>query len=317
MKIALLPVDSQYPNLALMKIARYHKQKGDEVTWYSPFDHHDLLYMAKVFSFTPDYFQCISNADRIERGGTGYDIAKILPVEIDRLQPDYTIYPGIDPHTAYGFLTRGCPNRCKWCIVPQKEGRIAPYMDVEEIAVDGRDNLVLMDNNILASDHGLAQIEKIVRLNEERRRMRHPLLKVDFNQGLDARLVTDEVASLLARLRWIKRIRFGCDTQAQIAECERATSLIDRYGYRGEYFFYCILLDDFNESFLRVNHWRGKGGRFLPHAQPYRDPHNPSQIIPMWQKDLAGWADKKWVFRTCEFKDFAPRKGFRCEQYFK
>ena len=180
-------------------------------------------------------------------------------------------------------------------------------MDVEEIAAGGRTDLILMDNNVLASGYGLRQIEKIVRMG----------YRVDFNQGLDARLVTDDIARLLARVRWIKRIRFGCDTPQQIAECERATSLIDRYGYRGEYFFYCILLDDFKESFSRVNHWRSKGGRFLPHAQPYRDVNNPHHIVPQWQKDLAGWADKKQVFRTCEFKDFEPRKGFRCRQYFE
>ena len=69
--------------------------------------------------------------------------------------------------------------------------------------------------------------------------------------------------------------------------------------------------------FSRVNHWRSRGGRFLPHAQPYRDVNNPHHIVPQWQKDLAGWADKKQVFRTCEFKDFEPRKGFRCRQYFE
>jgi hypothetical protein len=114
----------------------------------------------------------------------------------------------------------------------------------------------------------------------------------------------------------MKRIRFGCDTPGQIAECERATALIDKYGYKGEYFFYCILLSDFKESFERVNHWKNKGGRFLPHCQPYRDLNNPHQIIPQWQKDLAGWADKKWIFRSCEFKNFAPRKGFVCSEYF-
>ena len=163
-----------------------------------------------------------------------------------------------------------------------------------------------MDNNILASDYDLQQIEKIISMG----------VRVDFNQGLDARLVTDDIARLLARVKWIKRIRFGCDTPGQIAECERATALIDKYGYKGEYFFYCILLKDFKEAFERVNHWKKKGGRFLPHCQPYRDLNNPRQIIPQWQKDLAGWADKKWIFRSCEFKDFIPRKGFVCSEYF-
>lgn len=307
MNIGLLPVDSSYPNLALMKISAWHKQQGDCVEWYNPFNRYDKLYMAKVFSFTEDYLQYITNADIIEKGGTGYDIKKMLPSGIDRMQPDYSIYPSIDTKTAYGFLTRGCPNKCKWCCVPAKEGNIAPYMDIEEIAIDGRKNIILMDNNVLASDHGLEQIEKIIRLG----------LRVDFNQGLDARLVTDNIAKMLAKVKWVKRIRFGCDTPKQIEECERATSLIDKYGYKGEYFFYCILLDDFNESFVRVDHWRNKGGKFLVHCQPYRDLNNTHQVIPQWQKDLAGWADKKLIFRSCEFKDFEPRKGFRCKEYFK
>jgi hypothetical protein len=306
MNIGLLAVDSSYPNLALMKISSYHKANGDVVDWYNPFDHFDKIYMAKVFSFTEDYRQYIINADHIEKGGTGYDIKKILPQDIDQVQPDYSVYPTIDKKTAYGFLTRGCPNRCKWCVVPQKEGKLSPYMDVEEIAIDGRKNLILMDNNILASEYGLQQIEKIVRLG----------VRVDFNQGLDARLVTDDIARLLAKVKWMKRIRFGCDTPGQIAECERATALIDKYGYKGEYLFYCILLDDFKESFNRVNHWKKKGGRFLPHCQPYRNLDNPRQVIPQWQKDLAFWADKKWVFRSCEFKDFSPRKEFKCREYF-
>lgn len=304
MNIGLLAVDSSYPNLALMKIAAYHKEKGDFVEWYNPLCNYDKVYSAKVFSFTPDYGYYI-NADQIEKGGTGYDIKKVLLPEIDRVIPDYNLY-NIDRNLAYGFITRGCPNHCKWCVVPQKEGKVVPYMDIEEIAVNGRKNIILMDNNILASDYGLQQIEKIISMG----------LHVDFNQGLDARLVTDEIAKLLANVKWIRQIRFGCDTPGQISECERATALIDKYGYKGEYFFYCILLSDFKESFERVNHWRKKGRRFLPYCQPYRDLNNQHQIIPQWQKDLAGWVDKKWIFRSCEFKDFTPRKGFKCIEYF-
>lgn len=179
MNVALLAVDSNYPNLALMKISAYHKGQGDTVEWYNPFGTYDRLYMAKVFSFTPDYGYVIANVrGEIIRGGTGYDIHSSLPGKIDLIQPDYSLYPAIDSRTSYGFLTRGCPNRCRWCVVPKKEGNIRPYMDVDKIAVDGRTNLILMDNNILASDYGLCQIEKIIRRK----------YRVDFNQGLDARL---------------------------------------------------------------------------------------------------------------------------------
>ena len=306
MTVGLIAVDSQYPNLALMKISAWHKSVGDSVEWYNPLCYYDRVYMAKVFSYTEDYGYFVQ-ADEIIRGGTGYDIASKLPRKMEYITPDYSIYPEIDNKTAYGFLTRGCPNKCKWCIVPKKEGAIEPYMDIEQIATDGRTNIILMDNNILASDYCIEQLQKIAAMK----------LKVDFNQGLDARLVTDEIAKLLAQIKWINRIRFGCDTQKQIVDCERACSLIDKHGYKGEYFFYCILLDDFNESFSRVNHWKEKGGnRFYPYCQPYRDPNKRFQVIPQWQKDLAGWANKKWIFKTCDFKDFTPRKGFYCREYF-
>lgn len=93
---------------------------------------------------------------------------------------------------------------------------------------------------------------------------------VDFNQALDARLVTDEIAALLAKVHWIRYVRFGCDTTAQIAHVEKAASLMNKHGYKGEYFLYCILMD-FQESYSRVNHWRGEEyKRFKPYAQPYR-----------------------------------------------
>ena len=146
MRIGLLAVDSQYPNLALMKLSAYHKAEGDSVEWYNPIERYDRVYMAKVFTFTQDYGYYV-NADKVERGGTGYEIRKVLPPEIDRLQPDYSLYPRIDGKTAYGFLTRGCPNRCKWCVVPRKEGAITPYMDVEEVAIDTERRFGIMIND--------------------------------------------------------------------------------------------------------------------------------------------------------------------------
>lgn len=228
MNVAILAVDSKYPNLALMKISAYHKSVGDSVEWYNPFDRYDRLYMSKVFAFTPDYDYYITNVSgEVLRGGTGYDIHSMLPEEIDMLQPDYSIYPTIDSRTSYGFLTRGCPNRCRWCVVPQKEGNIRPYMDIDDITMNGiRSYVVLMDNNVLASSYGLSQIEKIV----------YRKYHVDFNQALDARLVSDDIARLLAKVKWIKRIRFGCDTAAQISYCVDAIERIRRYGYNGEFF---------------------------------------------------------------------------------
>lgn len=305
MRVGLIAVDSDHPNLALMKISGWHKSRGDEVEWFSPLFDYDVVYMSKIFSFKPDYPYPV-NCDDVRRGGTGYDVHKVLPDEIDRFKPDYSIYPQIPKDTAYGFLTRGCPNKCKWCVVPRKEGNIHPYMDVEEIAVDGRTKLILMDNNVLASDYGLSQIEKIVDKG----------YRVDFNQALDARLVTDDVARLLARVRWIYVIRFGCDTPAQVVHCERAMSLIDKYRKNpASYLLYTMIHGDIKENYDRLTHFRDfKRVRIV--AQPFRDLDNPNQIIPQWQKDMARWAMRRELYASTDFKDFRPRKGFVCSSYF-
>ena len=147
--IGLVDVDGgKFPNYALMKIARYYRELGEDVEWADAmFGNYDKVYMSKIFSFSKDNNE-VWNCE-IERGGTGYDIHKELPIEIEKLNPDYSIYPNLDKKIAYGFLTRGCPNKCAWCVVPRKEGAVRPYRDVEEIAIDGRTNLILMDNNIL------------------------------------------------------------------------------------------------------------------------------------------------------------------------
>ena len=325
MRIGIIDVDCHaekkkwsatvYPNLALCKIAAWHKAKGDSVEWATIFEHYDILYMSKIFNFTPDDLT-IYNADIVIKGGTGYDLASALPEEIDRTYPDYSLYSTIPDDVAYGFLTRGCPNKCKWCVVPKKEGTIRPYMDVDEIATETRRKLVLMDNNILAAgDYCTEQLTKIIDRG----------YYVDFNQALDARLVTDDYAKLLARVKWKEyRIRFGCDTMKQIEDCERAISLINGYGYKGEYFLYTMIQGDLQRDYERIHYWwqrlqdnrhHRKNGDVYAYAQPFRNPYKANNI-PQWQKDMAQWCNKRMIFCKCDFKDFEPRKGFKCSEYF-
>lgn len=310
MNIGLIDVDGHnFPNLALMKLSTYHKAMGDNVEWYDIFDDYDIVYLSKVFTHTTDYGQVISNARKIIKGGTGYDVTSRLPEGAEKVVPDYSLYPFVDNKTAYGFLTRGCIRKCPWCIVPKKEGYIQPYQDVEEIAVNGRTRLVLMDNNILAAgDYGLEQLRKIAKKG----------YRIDFNQAMDARLVTDEIAELLANIKWLNYIKFGCDTLHQIQDCEAAIKKIRSYGYNGDFFLFTILRGDIDECFHRVNHWKDPRfeGKVKPFAQPELDFTTTTQIIPQWQKDMAHWANKKTCYYGVDFKDFEPRKGFRCKRYF-
>lgn len=310
---------SIYPNLALCKIAAYHKKIGDKVEWYDPLLHEgkfDKVYMSKIFNYSADFMYNI-DAKEIIKGGTGYSIDSMLPRQIDDMQPDYSIYPSMPTDISYGFLTRGCPNKCKWCVVPKKEGDIHPYWDIERVA-NGNKKIILMDNNILAAgDYCMDQLQKIIDFG----------FSVDFNQALDARLVNSDNAKLLAKIRWLKRrIRFGCDTKQQIDECSKAMDLLKNYGFKGEFFLYTMLHGAFDECYSRINHWKyeltmyrethgREGYNVYSHAQPYRDPYNAKSLIPQWQKDLARWANKRQLFWSIDFEDYEPRKGFKCSYY--
>ena len=214
-RIGLIDVDGRnFPNLALMKISAHHKAQGDEVLWYDPMftGHCDKVYLSKVFSFTPD-FDFPIDADEVERGGSGYCISivngreifdksknKELPPEIEHIYPDYDLYPDLTKDTAYGFLTRGCPRGCDFCIVEKKEGRCSVKVaDLSEFW-KGQKNVVLCDPNILACKDWK---ELLLQLIDSR-------AEVDFNQGLDIRLMTEEKAQMIAQMR-IKEIHFAWD----------------------------------------------------------------------------------------------------------
>src|SRR5271157_1367090 len=211
MRIGLIRVDGQnFPNLALMKISAWHKRQGDKVEFANIFDRYDRIYKSKVFTYTPD--DCASYiTSEMVLGGSGYqDYAVCLDKAIEHILPDYSLF---NCEHSYGFLTRGCPNACHFCIVNRKEGDIKPHADIEEFLGDYK-TAILLDNNVLASDHGIRQIEKIIDLG----------IKVDFNQGLDARIIAKDkdVAKLLAKVKWLQPLRLACDTTGAIESVRKA-----------------------------------------------------------------------------------------------
>lgn len=287
MKIGLLDVDGHnFPNLALMKISAYHKSRGDKVESATMFEHYDILYKSKVFTFTPDNEYCY-RADKIVQGGTGYDITTKLPDEIDSTIPDYTLY---NCEHAYGFLTRGCPNKCSWCIVPKKEGNIKPYADIEDF-IGNFKSVVLMDNNVLSSEHGIKQIEKIIELK----------IKVDFNQGLDARLIDDSMSKLLSKVRWLKPLRMACDSAAMMPHIERATSSLRKHGCKPRNYFIYTLVKEIPDALERVMFL--KSLNLDPFCQPYRDfktNKEPDRIL----KQFSRWVNHKAIFKTISWEDY-------------
>ena len=288
MRIGLTDVDGHhFPNLALMKIAAYHKSIGDSVEWASPlFGHYDRVYKSKVFTFTPD--DDTPYACEVVKGGTGYGMYEDLPEEIDGICPDYSIYPQFT--AAYGFLTRGCPNRCPWCIVPKKEGSIRAYSDIEDWLC-GRKEAVIMDNNIIAHQHGLEQLEKIARMG----------IRVDINQGIEAGRITPEIACLLSRVKFSRYIRIACDTRAALPAVETAVERLKSAGIRPYRVFCYVLVRDVEDALYRIERLRALG--IQPFAQPFRDFENNVEPT-LEQKRLARWCNMKSIFKTVKWEDY-------------
>ena len=215
MKVGLIDVDGHnFPNLPLMKLSAWHKAQGDSVEWYQPLfsGHMDIVYMSKVFSFTPDY-EYFVDADKIFRGGSGYCIELVdgkevyhserdtpLPYEVEHIYPDYSLYPEKTKDTAYGFLTRGCPRGCGFCHVKAKEGlKSYKVADLKEFW-NGQKKIVLCDPNILACREHTDLLRQLI----------DSKAKVNFNQGLDIRLVNDRNMELLKQIR-LDCIHFAFD----------------------------------------------------------------------------------------------------------
>lgn len=155
--------------------------------------------------------------------------------------PDYSIYPECD--YAIGYITRGCPNKCRWCVVPDKEGGIKQYRTWQQLVRPDSRKLVLMDNNILACEYGIQQLESLIDSG----------YTIDLNQGMDARLVNVRIAKILSQLKWIRYIRFSCDTIAQIQAIENTANLLMEFGVKPYHMFvYLLVTKDIHNAAYRV-----------------------------------------------------------------
>ena len=280
-----------FPNLALMKLSAYHKAQGDTVEWWNPLLTYDRVYSSKVFTFTPE---CQYLPPDTIKGGTGYGIMDELSPEIDAMFPDYSLYPKCDH--AIGFLTRGCIRNCPWCIVPKKEGRIRPYMSWRDIKRPDSRDIVFMDNNVLACPWGLLEIED----------MGGKDVRVDFNQGLDARLITDDVAKLLSRLKWIRFIRMSADTDTMLDKVLTAIDRLGKYGVKPYRVFVYVLVQDIESAERRAVALRSVGAEVF--AQPYRDFMTNAEP-PKKQRDFARWVNHKAIFKTVKtFLEYGNRR---------
>ena len=315
MKIGLIDVDGHnYPNLPLMKISAWHKAKGDHVEWYEPMfsGHMDKVYMSKVFSFTPDYEYYV-DADEIIKGGTGYAISLVagvekfdktkdlnLPEEIEHIYPDYSIYPEMTKDRAYGFLTRGCPRGCDFCIVKNKEGMCSQKVaDLSEFW-NGQKYIELLDPNILACAEWESLLQQLI----------DSKARVNFSQGLDIRMMTDRKAEMLSKVK-VEKIHFAWDRyedkdmiQPKFLEFRRRSKI------RNKDLQVYVLCGDreqrvLDEDLERI-YWLRENG-YAPYVMIY----NKQGLYKGHElKALQKWVNNRVIFWTVPtFEEFMKRRG--------
>lgn len=299
MKIGLIDVDGhKYPNLALMKISAWHKAQGDTVEWWWGFGSYDRVYMSKVFDST--YSQDAEeplNARKIIKGGTGYGLDNRLPDEVENMYPDYSLYPALTKDTAYGFLTRGCPRGCHFCVVAEKEGRASRKVADLSEWWRGQKCIELLDPNLLACREHMELLWQLADSGAY----------VNFNQGLDCRLLTEENIAAIERVK-LKNIHFAWDYMQESDAVLRGLSLYAEKATRkpGGAFATVYTLVNYDttmeENLDRIYTLCGMG--FLPYVMIYDKPNAPREI-----RLLQRWCNNRWIFKSVpNFYDYDPKR---------
>lgn len=285
MNIGIVSVDSKMPNLALMKISAYHKNQGDTVEFYNPLfsKNIDLIYASKVFSNSPDYSYYPENIPII-KGGHGYN-NDVLPGGVENIYPDYSLYE-ID--YALGYTSRGCIRNCPFCIVPEKEGKLRSVNDIYNFW-NGQKEIVLLDNCLNGNNEHFKLICSQIKKEK---------IKVDFQQGLDLRILTEEQARILSGLKYKKQLRFAWDNIKDEKNIIFGLNLLYLEEFPMSQIMIYVLIG-FNssreEDLYRVELLKDIGVDVF--AMPYnkKDPY---------QKQFCEWVNRKAMFKSMPFMAF-------------
>lgn len=306
MKVLLVDVDGKIPNLALMKLSRYYKNKGASIDFkrfeFKAFPHtkrvlidahlYDVVRVSTIFTQNKNRVM-VRNCANVRFGGTGHSIMSTLSKQIDNLEEDYSLYPMND--TSYGFITRGCPKRCSFCFVPEKEGKLILYREPHRVIKHTK--VKFLDNNFLAYD----------RAKDILRRMNELKIRYQFNQGLDIQYVDDEVARLLGDARYLGNYIFAFDDIRYESMVTKRLKLLRRYIKRKWHITFFVLVgynSTIKEDLHRVAFCRRH------HVYPYIMRHKRcwESADEYFYTDIANYCNQPGVFKNMTFLQYLERK---------
>ena len=304
MRVLLVDADSKIPNLALMKLSTFYKDMGDEVILlrlnipYFPYrrkqmqtipeGNYDKVLCSIVFTPTVKF---LKKTNKTEYGGSGVDLVKTLPDSIEKLPPDYSIYP--DNDTSYGFISRGCIRNCWFCIVPKKEGKLRQVATVKEIIK--HDKVKFLDNNFLALPNHESILKELVDMQ----------IKCQFNQGLDIRLVTKRNSKLLSILNYIGDYLFAFDDISYLNSIECGVALLKwRKPWQLKFFVYVHPKMKLDNIIKRIM-WLRKE-KCLPYIM--RDLSCWGSKYESFYTDLAAWCNQPNLIKTMPFEEYIQKR---------
>lgn len=310
--IGLIDIDSKIPNLALMKLSNYYKSLGEQVEFVQVGIKYEKIFASAIF--TRSYNECFKltelYGDKVEIGGTGWDIHKELEPQIEKIKPDYDLYSaneiasrmkgiGTKEHklkkateivnAGMGFTSRGCVRNCGFCFVPKKEGSFKNVAEIKDLINPRSNVLILHDNNITADPYCIDKLHEI----------RDRKLIVDINQGCDVRLMTEDIAKAMSEVKHLRSIHYAWDLMGYEKQVIDGIKTLSKY--IKPYRHMCFMLVGFNTSFEEDMY------RFHKLTELKVDPFVMiyNQIPNIKLKHFARWVNSR-IYKSCSFEEYEP-----------
>lgn len=291
MKILLIDMDSKIPNLALMKISAYYKRyfERDEIGFNV--NNPDVVYVSSIFSKNRQQvlgLKSFYNA-KFNIGGVGINNSK-LPVLIEKIKPDYDLYPST---YSQGYTTRGCIRNCPWCVVRTKEGSYKRHQHVKEFHDSRFNTIMIMDNNWLADPNWFMENTDYI--------LKHDLRVLEH--GMDIRLLTPELTERLSQLRFPKGMKFAFDQMKDENNVLKGLGLLEDAGVNLKQKVSFYVLTGFNttpeEDLYRCNLLKEHGTNAFVMRYDMDD---------VFDRRLAKWANRRHAYWSSTFEEF--EKGY-------